>query len=230
LKRATVSISKKNKEISKSLQDIAEENESRRKEMNDEDSAEMRIRINQHVQVTNKFKDLIGEYQELQEKFKRENKDKQKRAMKIANPKLTEEDTEVIVSSGMDEDQYKKKLGITKSQQGTVNTYFDDAVETRQDVQSIEANLIEVQDLFISMAQLVSTQTELLDNIESSVGIGEEVTRQGLEHVQATKKHQERSRVVTVVIALIIIAVLFVVLLVGGGVTGGVLIAVFTRV
>lgn len=193
--------------------------------MDDENSAEMRIRINQHVQVTNKFKDLVGEYQELQEKFKRENKEKQKRAMKIANPKLTEDEVEVIVSSGMDEDTYKKKLGISKSQQGTVNTYFDDAVETRKDVQQIEANLIELQDLFISMAQLVATQSELLDNIETSVGIGEEVTRKGLEHVQATKQHQERSRVIMIIIVVIVILFLLVAFLVGTGVTGGVLFA-----
>jgi len=44
----------------------------RKNEITEENSAEMRIRISQHVQLCNQFKDTIQEFQEIQEKFKKE--------------------------------------------------------------------------------------------------------------------------------------------------------------
>lgn len=230
LSKAITSASKKNKEISKAIQAIADENDKRRKEISEDNSAEMRIRISQHVQLTKQFQDMIGEYQDIQEKFKKENSDRQKRSIKIANPKLTDSEVDQIIVTGGDEDAYKKKLGLSKSQQGTVNTYFDEAVETRRDVQQIEQSLIELQDLFISMAQLVAQQQDLIDNIENSVGVAEETNRIAIEHVQSTKQHQEKSRVVTVIIALIVIIFVIIAILIAAGVTGGILYGVLKRV
>jgi len=223
------SASKKNKEISKSIQLIADENEKRKNEITEENSAEMRIRISQHVQLCNQFKDTIQEFQEIQEKFKKENTDRQKRSLKMANPKLNYQEIEQIVVQGGDEDAYKKKIGLNKSQQGTLSTYYDDAIETRKDVQQIEQNLIELQDLFVSMAQLVSQQQDLMDNIENSVGSAEENNRIAIDNVQGTKEHQEKSRVLMIVIVLIVIIFVVVAILVAAGVTGGVLLGVLRK-
>lgn len=228
LSKAMTSASKKNKEISKAIQEIADENDKRRKEIKEENSAEMRIRISQHVQLTKQFQEMIQEYQELQEKFKKESSNKQRRAVKMANPNLTDQEVDQVIQQGGDEDAYRKKV-LTKSQQGTLNTYYDEAVETRRDVQQIEQSLIELQDLFISMAQLVAQQQDLIDNIENSVGITEETNRIALDHVQATKSHNEKSRVITVIIALIVIIFVIVAVLIAGGVTGGILYGVLKR-
>jgi len=229
LSKAMTSASKKNKEISKSIQLIADENEKRKNEITEENSAEMRIRISQHVQLCNQFKDTIQEFQEIQEKFKKENTDRQKRSLKMANPKLNDQEIEQIVVQGGDEDAYKKKIGLNKSQQGTLSTYYDDAIETRKDVQQIEQNLIELQDLFVSMAQLVSQQQDLMDNIENSVGSAEENNRIAIDNVQGTKEHQEKSRVLMIVIVLIVIIFVVVAILVAAGVTGGVLLGVLRK-
>jgi t-SNARE complex subunit (syntaxin) len=131
--------------------------------------------------------------------------------------KLTDDEVEEMVENKqIDEDAYKKKI-LTKSQQGTLDAYYDEAIETRRDVMMLEGSLIELQEMFVAMAQLVAQQDDLIDNIENNVINADEYVKKGIEYVQAAKGHAEKSRVITIVILLIIV----VALVVGGLVIAG---------
>jgi len=153
-----------------------------------------------------------------------------KRTCKITNPKLTDDEIEQLVENNqIDENAYKNKI-LTKSQESTLNTYYEEAVETRRDVLMIEASLIELQDMFIAMAQLVAEQDDLIDNVENNVHAAETYIKKGIEHLKDARQYQEKSRCVSIIIIIVLIIVLIAGILIAAGVTSGVVVAVLKGV
>jgi len=206
-------VSGRNKEISASLTKIKNDTEARKEALKKQfpqlgdnpNTAEIRLREGQESQLLRDFQKIIADYQEMQAENKRMYAERAKRNAKIANPKLTEDQLNELVENGdINEDVFLKRE-LTGSQKETLNTYYDEAVETRREVLLIEASLIELQDLFIAMAQLVAQQDDLIDNIENNVSASVAHVNKGIEHTKQAKKYQEKSRWVMLLIILIVI-------------------------
>merc|ERR1719271_1508507 len=63
-------------------------------------SSEARIRTNMHGTLTRKFVDLMGEYQEIQTKYKHKYRDRVERQLRIVKPKATQDEIEQAVEGG----------------------------------------------------------------------------------------------------------------------------------
>jgi t-SNARE complex subunit (syntaxin) len=227
LNKIITTIGKKNKEIQTQLEKLKSDTEERKKEVDGKNTAEIRMREGQHLQLMKHFGSLITDYQEMQAEYQKHYKDRMKRTVKITNPDLTEDEVEKLMTNNqIDEDAYKKKI-LTKSQQGTINAYYDEAVETRRDILMLEASLIELQDMFITMAQLVAQQDDLIDNIENNVMSADEYVKKATADIVVAQGHQEKSKwvlyaIIIAVIVLVIIGIILIMIL-GGGTIGGIL-------
>ena len=118
LNKIITSTGQKNKTIQTALEKLKADTEKRKKEVENKNTAEIRMREGQHLQLMKRFGLLITDYQEMQAEYQKHYKDRMKRTVKITNPDLTEDEVdELMANSQIDEDAYKKKI-LTKSQQG----------------------------------------------------------------------------------------------------------------
>lgn len=158
-------ISLKNKSIQTDLELLGKDIEKRKEELKGVITAEVRIKESKHTQLVQKFRKFVSEYQEMQEDFKKKNSERAIKEIKLANPNITDDEAKKLMQT---QDLEENKSTLSKSQQSTLDTYYNEAIETRKDVQLIEQSLIELQELFITMEKLVDQQDQLLDNIEAN--------------------------------------------------------------
>eukprot|EP01080_Neovahlkampfia_damariscottae_P002972 gene2972-4982_t len=223
LNKIITSTGQATKKIQDSLEKLKEDTEKRKKEVENKNTAEIRMREGQHLQLMKRFGALITDYQEMQAEYQKHYKDRMKRTVKITNPDLTEDEVdELMANNQIDEDAYKKKI-LTKSQQGTINAYYDEAVETRKDILMLEASLIELQDMFVTMAQLVAQQDDLIDNIENNVISADEYVKKAVEDVKKAQGNQEKSKwalygIIIAVVVFVIVVIIAIIVLGGGSI------------
>lgn len=83
--------------------------------------------------------------------------------------------------------------------------------ERDQAIRQIESDIQVVHDIFVDMAGLVSDQSHLIDNIESSIDASVTNTSKGVVELGQAEKHQKSARTKLCVIATILLVVIFVV-------------------
>jgi syntaxin 1B/2/3 len=159
-------IGNKNKSLRIELENMGTETDKRKVASGGKITPEIRIRESHHASLCIKFKNLIGVFSCVQEDFKKKSSEIAFKQYKITHPHKKDEEIREMIEQ---QDQKMEEKTLTKSQQGTLNAYYDEAVETRKDVLLIQQSLIELQDLFITMEKLVDQQDELLDNIEANL-------------------------------------------------------------
>lgn len=219
LNKQITSTGLKNKDIQKDLETLNKSTQDRKKELENKNTAEIRIREMKHVTLVKDFQKVIQDYQEMQAEYRKLYSDRAKRTCKITNPKLTDEEVEQLVENNqIDEDAYKKKI-LTRSQQATLDTYYDEAIETRRDVLMLEASLIELQEMFVAMAQLVAQQDDLIENIENNVISADEFVKKGIQHTQDARSYGDKSRIIMIIIFIIIIIIVITLIIIIGGIT-----------
>jgi len=157
----------------------------RKEELKGAITAEIRIKEAKNTQLIQKFRKIVADYQEMQEDFKKKANERAIKEIKMANPNLNDEEVQQLL---LTQDQEEPKKQLSKSQQSTLETYHDEALETRKDVLLIEQSLIELQELFVTMEKLVDQQSQLLDNIEANCERSAEYMNQG---VQTLKEANE---------------------------------------
>jgi syntaxin 1B/2/3 len=216
----------KTNEISKSIDLLKKGTEERMKEKSLEKGkkeAELRLRETNQFQVVKRFQELLFEYQTVQADFKEKYTDKLKRSYKISHPDSTEEEIDdLLQNQQLDEDVYKKKVTLNKTQESTLDVLYEEAVETHKDIQILENSLIELQELFITMSNLVDLQDDLIDNISANVLNAGAYVEEAVVHIKTGKKAQEGGNwvliIIIVVVVLVIIAgVIAAIVLLGGG-------------
>lgn len=208
LSKKITSITKLNKEINQNLDKMAKDIENKKKESverkqkeldKEKDpklveilkselnklSPEIRIKQQQHISLLNEFQKIVNEYLSNQEEYKKNQNQRIRSQILMANPNLPQDEVDDMVEK-MDEKQLKNVL--TGSQKSTLNTHYDEAIETRKDILEIEQNLRELQDMFIAFGQMVSDQDHLLDNIEHNIGSAEEYVRAGEKQLVQTQE------------------------------------------
>jgi t-SNARE complex subunit (syntaxin) len=230
LNKVVTSVGKKNKEIQSQIEKLKEETQTRKKKLGlNSNSTEIRLREGKEYYLMKIFGALINDYQQIQEDYQKQYKDRMKRTVKITNPNLTENEIQDLVdNNNITEDAYKKKI-LTSSQKGTINAYYDEAIETRREILLVEASLMELQDMFIAMAQLVAQQDDLIENIEYNVMGAQDFVAKATENIVVAQQHQEKSKYVLYMIIigviLFVIAAIILILL-AGGVGGGVILGI----
>jgi t-SNARE complex subunit (syntaxin) len=93
----------------------------------------------------------------------------------------------------------------------------------------VEASLIELQDMFVAMAQLVAQQDDLIENIEYNVMGSQDFVVRATEDIVVAQRHQEKSKYVLymIIIGVIIFVIAVIILiLLAGGIGGGAILGI----
>lgn len=103
-------------------------------------SAEQRIRISQHGNVTKKFLEAVTEYQEIQVRYKNKYRDRLERQYKIVKPNATQEEVKQVLDSGMDQG-----AGGVFAQQILMGAQHAEAKRALYDIQERHQEIIKIE-------------------------------------------------------------------------------------
>jgi len=172
---------------------------------------EVRIRANMHGTLTQKFLEIVQEYQEVQTAYKNKYKEKVERQYKIAKPDASPDEIEEAMQTGDSSKIFADQILDTHLHQQAKNALA--YIEARhRDIVRLEASIMELHQLFVDMAVLVDSQGELLNQIEFNVSQSVAYTADGVKELKKAVEYQKKSRkkmlIIIVILIIIIIAVL----------------------
>jgi len=172
---------------------------------------ELRIRTNMLGTLSQKFVELMQEYQEVQTNYKNKYKEKVERQYKIAKPDATAEEIETAMDSGDSSKIFANQILDTHlhTQAKNALAYIQDR---HRDILLLEASIRELHQLFLDMSILVASQGELIDQIEYNVNQSVAYTTQGVEELRKAIVYQKKSRKKMIILIVIVIIILIVIL------------------
>jgi t-SNARE complex subunit (syntaxin) len=183
------------------------------------ESAEVRMRENQHAQLTDSMLKALETYNQVQAACKQKYEDTLVRQVKVAaGDQLTEEEAIQLVKEGgiQEENLFKHNLLNIKKHTltgHTVNTIEAETKETLQDLKRLESSMDELQEMFQDLHALIMMQGDLLDNIEINVEKSIDYMEKGIDNIKSAKKIASKTRTTACCIG-IVAAVIGIVLLV----------------
>ena len=143
----------------------------------DQYSAEHRIRTTQYQMLTNKFIEVMTEYQLTQADYRDRCKARIQRQLEITGRVTTDDEIEEMIESG---NPAIFTRGIEMETQQAKQTLAE--IEARHsDIMKLEKSILELRDLFVDLAALVEMQGEMVNRIEN--------------HVALSKSHVDKARV-----------------------------------
>ncbi|EFA81739.1 t-SNARE family protein [Heterostelium album PN500] len=172
---------------------------------------EVRIRNNMHGTLTQKFVEMMREYQEIQTNYKNKYKEKIERQYKIVKPDATPEEIRAAMESGDSSKIFADTILYTHLQTQAKNAlaYIQDR---HNDIQRLEQSISELHALFLDMAVLVDVQGEMLNSIEANVESTVMNVKAGVDNLAEANKLHRRSRKKMYILLCIVVIVLIAVL------------------
>jgi syntaxin 1A/syntaxin 1B/2/3 len=105
-------------------------------------TAEQRIRISQHSNVTKKFIEIVTEYQEIQTKYKLKYRDRLERQYKIVKPTATADEIDKALETGKDSSSLFAQQMLMGPQHAEAKRALYDIQERHQDMVKIERSIL----------------------------------------------------------------------------------------
>eukprot|EP01133_Synstelium_polycarpum_P004033 gene4033-4671_t len=172
---------------------------------------EVRIRNNMHNTLTQKFVEMMREYQEIQNNYKNKYKQKIERQYKIVNPNCTDEELKQAMDSGDSSKIFADTILYTHlhTQAKNALAYIQDR---HNDIQRLEQSIAELHQLFLDMAILVEVQGELLNQIENNVESTVLNVKEGNENLAKAAKLHKKGRKKMMILLCVVVIVLVAVL------------------
>ncbi|XP_064460992.1 syntaxin-1A-like [Ornithodoros turicata] len=176
-------------------------------------SADFRIRKTQHSMLSQKFVEVMTDYNKTQTDYRERCKARIQRQLEITGRMTTNEELEEMLESG---NPAIFTQGIIMETQQAKQTLAD--IEARHaDIIKLENSIRELHDMFMDMAMLVESQGEMIDRIEYHVEHARDYIETAKQDTKKALVYQSKARrkciiliaiaVVLVVIIIIIIAV-----------------------
>jgi len=191
-------------ECKRRLDNIKTENEKFSKD--NSGSATAAARVNLHRKHAQDFVDAMKDFTEASDSFKKGLQDTTRRQLK--NVGLKEEEVEKVVESGQAAQVLQNAL------------ISDDIEEIVEDIQSrhdeilkLERSVLEVQSLFLDLANLVSVQQDHIDTIETHISNAARHTDTGAKQLTDAEGYAKKARKRQCMIVAIVLIVLLVILI-----------------
>lgn len=169
--------------------------------------AQLRIEKSQLFVLTQKFRDVMNDYNQVQLGYRQKCKERIQRQLEITGRSVTEGEVEEMLESGnpavftqgimVETAQAKQSLADIEARHG--------------DIMKLEKSIRELHDMFIDMAALVQTQGEMIDRIEYNVVQSENFVKAASTDTKKAVKFQSAARRKKIII-LICLAVIIVIL------------------
>eukprot|EP01112_Ceratiomyxa_fruticulosa_P011485 TRINITY_DN3115_c2_g1_i1.p1 TRINITY_DN3115_c2_g1~~TRINITY_DN3115_c2_g1_i1.p1 ORF type:complete len:328 (+),score=65.95 TRINITY_DN3115_c2_g1_i1:111-1094(+) len=172
---------------------------------------ELRIRQNMQGTLTQKFVELMQEYQEVQTDYKNKYKDRMVRQYKIVKPEASPDEIDEAIESGDSSKVFVDQIMDTHlhTQAKNALAYIQDR---HRDILRLEQSIRELHQLFVDMSILVAAQGEMLDQIEYNVTQSVAYTTDGVEQLRQANTLQKKSRKKMIILVVILIIIIIVVL------------------
>jgi len=164
-----------------------------------------------HGTLTRKFVDLMGEYQEIQTKYKNKYRERVERQYRIVKPHATRDEIDKALDSGDQQPEIFTQQILQGPGHAAARNALADIQERHKDITRLETSIQELHQLFLDMSVLVESQGELLDQIEYTVGQSVNYTGKAIEELRTANKYQKKIRkkmCCIIVVVIIIIAIL----------------------
>nr|XP_027197544.1 syntaxin-1A-like isoform X1 [Dermatophagoides pteronyssinus] len=174
-------------------------------------SADFRIRKTQHSMLSQKFVEVMTDYNKTQTDYRERCKARIQRQLEITGRSTTNEELEEMLESG---NPAIFTQGIMTDTQQAKQTLAD--IEARHaDIIKLENSIRELHDMFMDMAMLVESQGEMIDRIEFHVSSALEYVEEAVKDTKKAMEYQRKARrkQIMIIICLIIIAFIVVSLL-----------------
>ncbi|CAF1060582.1 unnamed protein product [Rotaria sordida] len=177
--------------------------------------AQLRIEKSQLFVLTQQFRDVMNNYNQVQLGYRQKCKERIQRQLEITGRSVTEGEVEEMLESGnpavftqgimVETAQAKQSLADIEARHG--------------DIMKLEKSIRELHDMFIDMAALVQTQGEMIDRIEYNVVQSENFVKAASTDTKKAVKFQSAARrklfiiigiiAIVIVILVIILAIVF---------------------
>jgi len=172
--------------------------------------AQLRIEKSQLFVLTQKFRDVMNDYNQVQLGYRQKCKERIQRQLEITGRSVTEGEVEEMLESGnpavftqgimVETAQAKQSLADIEARHG--------------DIMKLEKSIRELHDMFIDMAALVQTQGEMIDRIEYNVVQSEDFVKAASTDTKKAVKFQSAARRKLFIIIGIIAAVIVVLVII----------------
>jgi len=172
--------------------------------------AQLRIEKSQLFVLTQKFRDVMNDYNQVQLGYRQKCKERIQRQLEITGRSVTEGEVEEMLESGnpavftqgimVETAQAKQSLADIEARHG--------------DIMKLEKSIRELHDMFIDMAALVQTQGEMIDRIEYNVVQSENFVKAASTDTKKAVKFQSAARRKLFIIIGIIAAVIVVLVII----------------
>ncbi|KAJ3707223.1 hypothetical protein LUZ61_010928 [Rhynchospora tenuis] len=159
-----------------------------------------------------KLKDSMDAFVELRKTISAEYRETvERRYYTVTGEKPDEATVDALIETG--EGERFLQRAIEEQGRGRVVDVISEIQERHNAVTQIERSLLELQQVFMDMAVLVTTQGEQLDDIESQVGKARSFVERGREQLQVARNHQKNTRKWTCFAIILLLVIILVIVL-----------------
>jgi len=157
-------------------------------------SPELRMKKTIYGSFVGRFQTVLKQTNSLQAEYKKTVRENLKKQIKIANPKLSEEELEKSVADPEQGKQLlsQQMLGVHEKVKSTIQD-----IETKyKEILVLEKSVQQVHQMFEVLAGLVEEQSEMLDNIEHNMSEAKNYVEKGEKNVILARKWYQQTRTV----------------------------------
>jgi len=174
---------------------------------------DIRIRENLCNTLTRKFIDEMKRYQNVQQKYKTDIKNKATRQVQIVKPDATPEEIDMIMKSEGGRDGLFRETILAGGVADSVKQTYTNVAGRYQDVVALEQSVAELHQMFLDFALLTEQQGELLDliefNVKSAADYVEDANVEVYESIQYQKKIRKKQCWIIVIVVVVLFILLF---------------------
>ncbi|XP_042911206.1 syntaxin-1A isoform X2 [Parasteatoda tepidariorum] len=159
-------------------------------EQSDMSSADFRIRKTQHSMLSQKFVEVMTDYNKTQTDYRERCKARIQRQLEITGKVTTNDELEEMLESG---NSAIFTQGIIMDTQQAKQTLAD--IEARHaDIIKLETSIRELHDMFMDMAMLVESQGEMIDRIEYHCEHAKDYVGEAVKDTKQALAYQSKAR------------------------------------
>ncbi|XP_028680675.1 syntaxin-2 isoform X1 [Erpetoichthys calabaricus] len=174
-------------------------------------SVDLRIQKTQHSVLSQKFVEVMTQYNETQISFRDRSKGRIQRQLEITGRATSNEELEEMLESGNPAIFTCDIISDSKITRQALNE-----IESRhKDIIKLESSIKELHDMFMDMAILVETQGEMINSIEHHVLNAAEYVEHAKEETKKAVTYQSKARrkqIVIVIAVLVLLAVIAIII------------------
>ncbi|XP_076845122.1 syntaxin-2 isoform X2 [Brachyhypopomus gauderio] len=160
-------------------------------------SVDVRVQRTQYTVLSQRFVEVMTQYNETQVSFRERSKARIQRQLEITGKLTTNEELEEMLESGNPSIFTSDIISDSQITRQALNE-----IESRhKDIMRLESSIRELHEMFVDMAMLVETQGEMIDNIEKHVSKAVDYVDKANKHCKKAARYQKRARRKTVRLA-----------------------------